>query len=227
MLKKFLNESILPLIPKETFPRLLKLSLDRHIDSKKYWEKRYLNGSNSGPGSYGNLALFKAEVVNSIIKSKNIYSVLELGCGDGNQISLFEMPIYIGFDVSKTAIKICKAKYKDDISKEFKLMKYYRGEQADLVLSLDVIFHLVEDSVFEEYMQSLFSAARKYVLIYSSNSSENSCVEAKHVYHRKFTDWIYDNRKDWTLAEKIANKYPYNGDFKESSFSDFYLYERL
>ena len=32
--------------------------------SEKYWEKRYIAGGNSGAGSYGKLAEFKAEVLN-------------------------------------------------------------------------------------------------------------------------------------------------------------------
>jgi hypothetical protein len=39
----------------------------------------------------------------------------------------------------------------------------------DLELSLDVIYHLVEDEVFDAYMRSLFAHAGRFVVIYSSN----------------------------------------------------------
>ena len=35
----------------------------KQFDSKKYWEKRYLKGGDSGDGSYGKLAEFKAKVI--------------------------------------------------------------------------------------------------------------------------------------------------------------------
>jgi len=38
--------------------------------SSDYWEKRYLNGGNSGNGSYGRLAHFKAQCINSFISQK-------------------------------------------------------------------------------------------------------------------------------------------------------------
>ena len=34
--------------------------------SKDYWEKRYSKGGNSGAGSYNNLALFKASIINDL-----------------------------------------------------------------------------------------------------------------------------------------------------------------
>ena len=54
--------------------------------SRDYWEQRYSSGSNSGDGSRGKLAEFKAEIINSLVKDKKIESVIEFGCGDGNQL---------------------------------------------------------------------------------------------------------------------------------------------
>ena len=34
------------------------------FDSKKYWNDRYLKGNDSGSGSYGILAKFKADIIN-------------------------------------------------------------------------------------------------------------------------------------------------------------------
>ena len=38
------------------------------LDSKKYWNNRYVKGGNSGAGSYNNLAQFKGDVINNFIK---------------------------------------------------------------------------------------------------------------------------------------------------------------
>lgn len=90
--------------------------------SKEYWEKRYREGGTSGSGSYGKLGEFKAEVINSFIEEQGIKSVIDFGCGDGNQLSVFQLPActtYIGLDVSKTAIRRCIERFKNDKNKSF------------------------------------------------------------------------------------------------------------
>lgn len=193
--------------------------------SKKYWEKRYLNGGTSGPGSYGKLAEFKAQTINSFIKSNNISNIIEFGCGDGNQVQMISVKNYLGFDVSHQAINICNIKFKNDESKIFRHINDYHLEKAQLTISLDVIFHLVEDHIYEKYMSLLFASSEKYVIIYSSNN--NKIVSSVHVKHRKFTDWIDKNILGFKLYEIIYNKYPYNGDDKNSSFSNFYIYYKI
>ncbi|WP_253901916.1 hypothetical protein [Brevibacillus sp. HB1.3] len=42
------------------------------FDYQKYWEDNYASGGNSGLGSYGVLALFKAEVINAYIKEQQV-----------------------------------------------------------------------------------------------------------------------------------------------------------
>src|SRR5680860_621290 len=82
----------------------------RNFSSGSYWEKRYKRGGNSGAGSYGRLAQFKADIINKFVKDQSIKTVLEMGSGDGNQLELFNLPHYIGFDISKTSIVHCVKK---------------------------------------------------------------------------------------------------------------------
>ena len=157
--------------------------------SSDYWEKRYANGGNSGSGSYNNLAKFKAEIINNFLNINKIKTVIEWGSGDCNQISLINYKQYIGYDVSKTAIDICKKKFYNDSTKMFLHIndKFINKKKADLSVSLDVIFHLLEDNVYNLYMKNLFDSSEKFICIYSSNYDKTT---AKHVKHRKFTDWI-------------------------------------
>ena len=195
------------------------------FSSSKYWEERYENGKNSGPGSYGNLAEFKAEVINSFVRENVISTVLEFGCGDGNQLSLCQYPNYIGIDVSHKAIEICKTKFSKDETKTFINYSDHKDERAEVCLSLDVIFHLVEDSTYSEYMKKIFESAEKYVVIYSSNH-ENNEKSALHVRHRKFTEWVENEKPEWELFRTTKNRYPFNGDINTTSFCDFYFYKR-
>lgn len=193
-------------------------------NSTQYWEERYNNGGNSGAGSYNNLAEFKTRIINNFIEENNISNIIEFGCGDGNQLKGITDVNYLGFDVSDKAINICKELFKDDNKKDFKHIDSYNNEKSILTMSIDVIFHLVETSVYIDYMKKLFEASEKYVIIYSSNKDENST--SHHVKHRKFTDWIGVNRKDFILIKFIPNKYPFNGNGDSTSFADFYIYEK-
>jgi SAM-dependent methyltransferase len=194
-------------------------------DSGKYWEDRYAAGGNSGVGSYDKFAEFKAEILNAFVANENIKSVIEFGCGDGNQLTLANYPSYLGLDVSSTVISLCKERFATDNSKTFELMQKYDGKTSDLTLSLDVIYHLVEDEVFESYISSLFNAATRYVIVYSNNYDEAGSGAA-HVKNRKFTTWIEANQSNWKLKEHIPNRYPDQGDYTTGSFADFYIYEK-
>jgi hypothetical protein len=201
--------------------------------SQEYWESRYAKGGDSGAGSYGKLAEFKAQVLNSFVKDNGISSVIEFGCGDGNQVALADYPAYIGLDVSKTAIEMCKERFAHDKTKRFFLydpdcfVDMNSGFRAELALSLDVIYHLVEDRIFELYMRDLFSAAEKFVIIYSSDSDVNHPSQAPHVKHRRFSEWVKVNLPEWKLSRRIENKYPFAEiDSRTGICADFFIYEK-
>ena len=134
--------------------------------SQQYWKDRYEVGRDSGFGSYGQLARFKAKIVSSILDEYKATSVIELGCGDGNQAELIPYPEYIGLDIATLAIRMCERRFGADKTKRFEV--YDPGAfdptnpsyQADMAVSMDVIFHFVEDDVYETYMNTLFKVAQ-------------------------------------------------------------------
>lgn len=195
--------------------------------SAVYWEERYIGGGNSGSGSYNRLAEFKAEIINEFVEKKAIKTVVEWGCGDGNQLVLAKYPKYIGYDVSKRAIAICKERFKKDTSKIFKWCgneTILNENIGDLAISLDVIYHLVEEDIYHMYMDRLFHSSRKYICIYSCNFTY---IPALHVKCRKFTDYIEQNFKEWKLIRFVPNRYPYEENNSDNtSWSDFYFYEK-
>lgn len=200
---------------------------DYDFKSKIYWENRYNNGGTSGAGSYNRLAEFKAEIINQFIEKNKICSIIEWGCGDGNQLGLFLPISYTGYDVSDTAVRLCSKKYEGDANKHFHVYDGSRQKvsKADLGLSLDVIFHLIEDEVFENYMYNVFTNSSRYVCVYSNN-----CVQrtALHVKGRKFTEYVEANFPEWELMEYVKNRYPYDvTDPDNTSFCDFYFYKKV
>ena len=165
-----------------------------YADSARFWEQNYAQGETSGTGSYGALADGKSRYLNTLVREREVGSVIEFGCGDGNQLSLAEYPSYIGLDVSRTAIGLCQQRFAADPTKSFFL---YDGTcftdraglfTADLALSLDVVYHLTEDAVFETYLAHLFAAGQRLVVIYSTDLEMGGT--APHVRHRHFTPWV-------------------------------------
>jgi glycosyltransferase involved in cell wall biosynthesis len=199
---------------------------NRFRNSSHYWEKRYQQGGTSGAGSYGRFAEYKAEVLNGFVAGKGIDRVAEFGCGDGNQLKYFNFARYLGIDVSPAAVDLCRKTYMNDPARQFLVysgsgsVEQIRQFAPDMTISLDVIYHLVEDAVFEEYMTNLFSLSSRYVIIYSTNFDMK--YGPLHQIDRKFTDFIEKNIKGWRLSEIVIN--PHKGT---DSQSDFYIYEKI
>lgn len=157
--------------------------------SARYWEARYrLNGS-SGSGSYGASARFKAAYINALVAEKGIARAVEYGCGDGAQLQLLDIPEYIGLDVSHTAIERCRRIFADDRTKRFAVIGGFAPPEAELALSLDVIYHLVEDEAFSSYMSSLFGSGARFVLIYSTDHEDAYSAPSRHVRHRDVSSY--------------------------------------
>lgn len=194
------------------------------LHSGEYWERRYATGGNSGPGSYGRLAEFKAAVVNDFIVTHKVMSVVEFGCGDGLQISLGRYPAYEGLDVSQSAVRRCRTRFAGDPTKRFAIYQPGMSVRAELALSMDVIFHLVEEHVYEQYMNDLFRSASRFVGIYSWDFSEHWSAKPAHVRPRRFTVWIDRAASDWRLVQKVAN--PFYGLDRDMSLSQFFFYAR-
>lgn len=194
------------------------------FSSGTYWESRYRSGGASGAGSLGRLARFKAGVINRFIQDNAIGSLIDLGCGDGSQLALLDPPEdYVGVDVSPAALALCAARFPN--------RRFVPYEQcsllapADLTLSLDVIYHLVEDAVFMAMMQRLFALATRFVLIYASNAE--AAWPAPHVRHRIFTDHVAATEPDWRLLAHVLNPCPYDpGRPNDTSFADFFIFGR-
>ncbi len=198
--------------------------------SEHYWEQRYAHGGTSGRGSYGPLAEWKAKFISEFLMQEGVTSAIEFGCGDGNQLSLVPYRTYVGLDVSRVAIRTCVKRFSDDSAKSFFL---YHPEgfadnlgvfRAELALSLDVVYHLVEQATFEAYMRHLFGAARRYVIIYSSDTDAPS--PDRHIRHRQFTAWVAQHLGEWRLRIRVVNQYPLGEGPEEGSFADFYVFER-
>jgi hypothetical protein len=135
--------------------------------------------------------------LNDFVQNNSIQTIIEFGCGDGAQIQPARYPEYVGVDIARTSVGRCSSAFAGDSGKRF-----YRADALpkdidsfDFPLSLDVIYHLVESSVFYKYMRRLFSNLRHYGVI------------------------------DSKLERVLANRFPFDpNDSDETSHSDFYFF---
>ena len=206
------------------------------FDSKKYWINRYETHKNSGSGSYNRLCDFKNKIVNDFVLTYNVQNVTELGSGDGNQLLNSLYPEYHGYDVSSYIIDKCSEQFKDRPEYKFyHLDDDIEIKKSELALSMDVLFHLIEDEVYETYIEKLFNASSKYVIIYSPDQIHEEFLKKFNVnrktigYHvklRKFTDDVSRLYPDWILSEVIINEFPYKRYNPNTSFCNFYIYHK-
>jgi SAM-dependent methyltransferase len=196
------------------------------FSSAAYWEARYRSGGTSGAGSYGRLATFKAAFINAFVADNGIEDVLDMGCGDGNLLSLLQVPRYIGIDVSATSLLLCAHRF--GASERHIFMPAARLDElapTGLAMSIDVLFHLTEDEIFKRHIDDLFGHATRFVLIYASNF--DSDWPSPHVRHRRFSNLVAERWPSWRLLAHLPNRFPYDPKRPDdTSFADFFVYCR-
>ena len=214
----------LPLVgPTATSVRRL-IAKQRFPGSSEYWERRYSDGGNSGAGSYGQTARFKADTLNALVANHGIQSVIEFGCGDGAQLELAEYPAYTGLDVSRTAVQRCMKRFSGDVTKSFiwydpAAFRNHGALVAEVAISLDVVLHLVEDDVLHAYLHEMSNAATRSLIFFTEDQKPQP-AGSPHVRYRNVADWIA--RLDgWTLVETVNN--PAKG---LESQADFFVFGR-
>ena len=99
---------------------------------------------------------------------------------------------------------------------------------GEVVRGVDVIYHLVEDDIFESYMDDLLSHSSRRLVLYTSDSDAFSPRgdPPPHIRHRPVSKWMASH-PDWHMTRRIANPFPFQEfDQDNTSFADFYIFER-
>jgi hypothetical protein len=185
------------------------------FDAAAYWDRRYRNGRTSGAGSEGVAAVRKARYVSALIERESVRSVVDWGVGDGTVLEHIKLDGvgYVGVDVSPTILDRLRTRFAG--VGDFLLPDDTAGCRAELALSLDVIFHLVDDREYELYMRQLFDSSSRLVLIYSTDHDGGRT--ARHVLWRHWTPYVRRSFPEWSLEEHPTDPKAFG----------FYLYRRL
>ncbi len=201
---------------------LLALRRLRYPGAATYWERRYAVGGDSGSGSSGALAAWKAQVLNDFVEKKGVQSVVEFGCGDGRQLQAARYPDYVGLDISASAVARCRELFSGDKTKQFAVYDPFQFDpahfQAELALSLEVVFHLTEQEIYERHLLHLFASARRWVVIFAAD--EERPTPFPHFRLRRFTPDVARLAPDWKLKTRVENPLP------QISVSQFFVFEK-
>lgn len=172
----------------------------RGFDAAAYWHRRYADGRTSGAGSEGTAAVAKAKMIDEVITGYGFTSVIDWGVGDGVVLGHLRSQVpYLGIDVAPVAVELLQARYgPEHPTRRFGLLREGAHQVRDLALSLDVLFHLVDDSTYQVYLASLFGSARAAVLIHANDHDGGRT--ARHVLWRHWTPDVARLFPDWVPA---------------------------
>jgi SAM-dependent methyltransferase len=207
-----------------------------------YWERRYLHGGFSGAGSRGESLSQKigfAHTVYGDVQKEGGCGVLDLGCGDGRFAAGFvkfgleeqvNFTAYRAVDISPKALEIAEEFCRHNVPPEevnrhmsFELFRPDRPEQPitpgvfGLGLSLEVIFHILEDDIYDLYMRTLFDRCRT-VFIQTAADPEPVRTAGDHIVWRDTQEWVWTHRPEAVCIHHIPRP------FGDRSFSDFFVY---
>lgn len=144
------------------------------MTERKFWNKKYGEGGISGRGSIGRYRNWKWNQI-QLTCGLEISSLIDVGCGD---LSFWKHPIankilkgkgfkYTGIDISDIIIKRNRS-FAPKL--EFICAPAHTpqpGLRADVVLVLDLLFHIMDDGEYEQLIETLCEYTNKELVIYT------------------------------------------------------------
>ena len=213
-------------------PKIYKIVNGKKVfDPQTYWNDiRYVTGgAESGTADSSELTLFKASVLDTIKSQYNFKSVVDLGCGEGKQIQHYKKYLngvnYTGVDFAENAINLCKKRFAADTNLKFTNLGEFRPQKADLVISSDVIFHLIGEKALMDHINLILACNPEYIYIRSSDVENADFVNKNgtkgwrgsiHVEHHRVTPFF--EKKGYKIEKLILDPVSYKdgGSFSKN-----------
>lgn len=205
----------------KAFDRLMSNSIDESLENKeieKSEEKLNLNKQRLG-------------TVVGALKSHKVKTVIDLGCGEGNLLSMLvkekQFTKISGADVSYLALKKASEKLNLETAGDYMqnrvslfqsslTYKDARFSNYDAACVIEVIEHL-DFSRLSAFEKVLFEFARPRVIVLTTPNKEYNANYAllystlRHTDHR--FEWTREEFKNW--ANKVAEKFGYTVQFSQ------------
>lgn len=146
--------------------------------------------------------------------------ILDAGCGKGwltDKLTEVGHKV-IGVDSSQAAIDICKENRKGAFEVDL-LSKFSSPLLFDVVLSMDVLFHVIDDDEWEVSLENIASlVSSNGVLIIAEDAREKTYALGDYIIHRSMQDYLSVLSP---LGYKLVEKCPYRFSGNPNSFLVF------
>lgn len=171
--------------------RIFDVPIYRESD---YWERRYQAGGNSGAGSRGDEAEWKIARIARLVAEHGVRSILDLGSGDGwvARRLMERLPpdvSYRGLDIAPSAVDQARALALPNMRFDVADFTAGPGERADLVLCMDVLFHLSTPEKHQSAIDAICRSLGKVAVVAAWNEGiveEYAGKFADHTFYRPF-----------------------------------------
>ena len=177
-----------------------------------YFNSRSLKGHKSGWGSVGQWGELKRSMLDFIWPFE---SMLDIGCGDMICLSSFKPFVnnrfsYFGIDGSSSIIAKAREKYPLHLFYQATISELIKGDlnkKYDVIVCCDLLFHIIEEDLYEQFLSWLFgSSARHLLLTYLRvDEEEGQTSDEGHFVVRDFGK--IEIPDEWSMKiEKRSNK---------------------
>lgn len=172
---------------------------DVRYDEKSYWDARYKKNLHSGEGSRGVSLEFKTNAIREVLSLYDRPTVLDFGHGDG--VLCFELTndlsSYVGIDISEVAVSYC-ARYAAEIGLDN--YQFIFGDiasidipQADVVMCMDVLFHMPSQNKFDTVVNKICRSFTKSAIISVWTDSIIKKVSGRFENHNNYYNLTIPN----------------------------------
>jgi len=179
----------------------------KEFDYVTYWKDRHNNiddirsvGHRSAPIS-ANILMYdkvKERYLNVLkrLKISNDAKFLDCGCGIGEFLNFLYQNEYknlYGIDLSEKAITKIKEKYNSENFFSGNLTEIdsiFKGQKFDVVMSFDVLFHVIDDDDFEKVVQNMCQLSSKYIILHGMFPKRLPFLSCAHVKTRPYKDYL-------------------------------------
>lgn len=172
---------------------------------KEYWENRAESWSQLADTNYSigiNEWLGVQEAFKKALGDKKgeDFSVLDVGCGNGRFIRMFDEIAawkeakydYLGIDISKKLIDISKGRYPEKKFEAVKLEDYKPQKKYDVVFSYTCLEHIVPEDL-PKALKVLYASAKKAIIVEPINfNSAYYCYS--HDYKKYLPHVLYERQ---------------------------------
>lgn len=203
-----------------------------------FWNQRHgklglYSGGDKGISNYENFEFYIhrlsmiLKLINKYYIGKKSLEVLDAGCGKGFfSNGLFSSGYIVsGIDSSVNAISFCKENYPEIFFKQDDLDNFVLNKAFDVVVCIDVMFHIVEDNLWEKSVKNLAYHAKNNSIIIISDYID--AVDSEKTIGEKIKYIKYRNKKRYSKVLEpfgffLKNVVPYNILSNKNSFMVFH-----